>query len=380
MRDISEARSKRILVTGAAGFLGSFLCERLLTDGHSVLGIDNFSTGSKRKVSHLLDHPRFDLCQHDVIDPFLSSSGFDEIFNLACPASPLHYQSDPIKTTKSCVYGMVNMLELAKQHRARILQTSTSAIYGDPEIHPQPESYKGHVKTSSLRACYAEGKRCAETLCFDYHRQDGVPVKVARIFNAYGPRMDPLDGRVISNVIVRALQDEDITIYGDGCQTRSFCFVDDLIDGLVSMMATSDDVIGPFNLGNPEEITILELINLVVEATGSRSKIVFLTPLEDDSLRRCPEVDLTKKQLNWSPTMPLRIGLMETISYFDELLRDGAATWASNDDTDGLLARPQHANQAGKVARFPLIRRSQVALTADTTIDPTSNSSCEAPR
>ena len=320
MLGVSEIGSKRILITGAAGFLGSFLCERLLNDGHYVLGIDNYLTGAKRNVDHLLRNPRFEIRHHDIVEPFSSDVRFDEIFNLACPASPVHYQFDPVQTTKTCVYGVINMLDLARQCGARILQASTSEVYGDPEIHPQPESYKGSVNTIGRRACYDEGKRCAESLFFDYHRQYGVPIKVVRIFNTYGPRMDPLDGRVVSNFIVKALRGDDITIYGDGCQTRSFCFVDDLIEGFIKMMATTDDVTGPINLGNPEEFTMLELVNLVIEATGSRSKVVFLPLPQDDPCRRRPDITLAKKELGWSPTMPFRIGLAETVSYFDQLL------------------------------------------------------------
>ncbi len=323
MLNVQEVGSKRILVTGAAGFLGSTLCERLLDQGHTVLGVDNYFTGVKRNVAHLLANPRFEMRDHDIVKPLSIETGFDEIFNLACPASPVHYQFNPIQTTKTCVHGAINMLDLAKQWDARILQASTSEVYGDPEIHPQPETYRGNVNTIGPRACYDEGKRCAESLFFDYHREYGVAIKVVRIFNTYGPRMDPLDGRVVSNFIVKALQGDDITIYGDGLQTRSFCFVDDLIHGFIKMMATTDDIVGPINLGNPEEFTMLELADLVIEATGSRSKKVFLPLPTDDPTRRRPDIDLAKKELDWSPTKPLAEGLAETIAYFDRLLRDG---------------------------------------------------------
>jgi UDP-glucuronate decarboxylase len=264
--------------------------------------------------------------EHDIVKPFSDEAGFDEIYNLACPASPVHYQYDPIQTTKTCVHGAINMLDLARESGARILQASTSEIYGDPEIHPQPESYRGNVSSTGPRACYDEGKRCAESLFFDYHRAYGVPIKVVRIFNTYGPRMDPLDGRVVSNFIVKALSGDDITIYGDGSQTRSFCFVDDLIEGFVRMMATDDDVTGPINLGNPEEFTMLELADLVIEATGSRSKTVFLPLPKDDPTRRRPDISLAKTELDWTPTMPLRLGLTETVAHFDALLTGKVGT------------------------------------------------------
>lgn len=326
MRDVAGAGTGSVLVTGAAGFLGSFLCERLLSEGYRVLGIDNFFTGSKRNLAHLLDHPNFELREHDIVKPFTSETKFDQIYNLACPASPIHYQYDPIQTTKTCVHGVINMLDLAKACGAKVFQASTSEIYGDPEIHPQPEGYRGNVNTIGPRACYDEGKRCAETLFFDYHREYQVPIKVVRIFNTYGPRMDPLDGRVVSNFIVKALQGDDITIYGDGLQTRSFCYVDDLIDGFVRMMASPDDVQGPINLGNPEEFTMLELADLVIEATGSRSKTVFLPLPKDDPTRRRPDITLARNQLGWSPKTPLKQGLAATIAYFDELLSGRVAT------------------------------------------------------
>ncbi|MEM8948759.1 MAG: UDP-glucuronic acid decarboxylase family protein [Pseudomonadota bacterium] len=326
MLNIQNAGPKRILVTGAAGFLGSTLCERLLDEGHTVLGVDNYFTGVRRNVAHLLDNPRFEIRDHDIVQPLSIDTVFDEVYNLACPASPIHYQYDPIQTTKTCVHGVINMLDLARQCGARILQASTSEIYGDPEVHPQPESYRGNVNTIGPRACYDEGKRCAESLFFDYHREHAVAIKVVRIFNTYGPRMDPLDGRVVSNFIVKALQGDDITIYGDGSQTRSFCFVDDLIEGFIKMMATGDDVVGPINLGNPEEFTMLELADLVIEATGSKSKKMFLPLPQDDPTRRRPDISLAREKLGWSPSKPLSAGLAETIDYFDRLLSEGVAS------------------------------------------------------
>jgi UDP-glucuronate decarboxylase len=350
MPNITKVGAKTVLVTGAAGFLGSFLCERLVNEGHNVLGLDNYFTGRQRNVAHLLGHPRFQMRKHDIVEPFSTDVVFDEIYNLACPASPVHYQFDPIQTTKTCVHGVINMLDVARQSGARILQASTSEIYGDPEMHPQPEGYRGRVNTMGPRACYDEGKRLGETLCFDYHHQHGVAAKVVRIFNTYGPRMDPLDGRVVSNFIVSALKGDDITIYGDGSQTRSFCFVDDLIDGFVRMMATEDGFIGPVNLGNPEEYSMLELANLVIELTGSRSKLVFAPLPKDDPTRRRPDIHLAKEKLGWTPAMPVRLGLAETIAYFDELLRDGSpvapaaeagrdnVTYLNNQQRFGLLS------------------------------------------
>ena len=311
-------RPRRILVTGGAGFLGSFLCERLLQDGHEVLCVDNFYTGGRRNLSAVLDHQRFELVRHDITFPLYVE--VDAIFNLACPASPVHYQSNPVQTTKTNVHGAINMLGLAKRLRAPILQASTSEVYGDPTVHPQPETYLGNVNPLGPRACYDEGKRCAETLFFDYHRQHGVPIKVARIFNTYGPRMSPNDGRVVSNMIVQALAGHDLTIYGNGTQTRSFCYVDDLIDGLVRLMASSHDITGPINLGNPAEFTIRELAELVIEKTNSRSRLRHLPLPEDDPVRRRPDITRAREILGWQPTVRLADGLDRTIRYFDRLL------------------------------------------------------------
>ena len=311
--------NKKILVTGGAGFLGSHLCERLLNEGNEILCVDNYFTGNKRNILHLLDNKHFEVLRHDVTFPLHVE--VDEIYNLACPASPVHYQYDPVQTTKTSVHGAINMLGLAKRVRARILQASTSEVYGDPEIHPQPESYRGNVNPIGLRACYDEGKRCAETLFFDYHRQHGVEIKVIRIFNTYGPRMHPNDGRVVSNFIVQALQDQDITICGDGEQTRSFCYVDDLIEGMVRMMNSEAEFIGPVNLGNPGEFSIKQLAEMVIELTGAKSKLVYKPLPQDDPLQRKPIVDLAKEKLNWSATIPLKEGLIKTIEYFDALLK-----------------------------------------------------------
>lgn len=310
---------KRILVTGGAGFLGSHLCERLLADGHDVLCVDNFFTGAKRNVSHLLDHSNFELMRHDVTFPLYVE--VDEIYNLACPASPIHYQFDPVQTTKTSVMGAINMLGLAKRVKARLLQASTSEVYGDPSVHPQPESYWGNVNTIGPRSCYDEGKRCAETLVFDYIRQHGVQAKVVRIFNTYGPRMHPNDGRVVSNFIMQALRGEDITIYGDGSQTRSFCYVDDLIEVIVRMMNSRPDFSGPVNIGNPGEFTMIELAELVIELTNSRSKLVNRPLPADDPKQRRPEISLAKRELDWEPQISLREGLGKTIAYFDALLK-----------------------------------------------------------
>jgi UDP-glucuronate decarboxylase len=309
---------KRILVTGGAGFLGSHLCERLLEQGHEVLCVDNYFTGTKANIAHLLDNPFFELMRHDVT--FSLYIEVDEIYNLACPASPIHYQFDPVQTTKTSVHGAINMLGLAKRVRAKIFQASTSEVYGDPDIHPQPESYRGNVNPIGPRACYDEGKRCAETLFFDYHRQHKLRIKVARIFNTYGPRMHPNDGRVVSNFIVQALQNQPITIYGKGTQTRSFCYVDDLIEGFIRLMNTPDSLTGPVNLGNPGEFTIRELAEKVIELTGSRSKLIFKPLPVDDPLQRKPDIRLARKALKWEPKVPLKVGLERTIVYFDQLL------------------------------------------------------------
>lgn len=309
---------KRVLVTGGAGFLGSHLCERLLAEGHEVLCVDNFYTGSKQNVLHLMDNKRFELMRHDVTFPLYVE--VDEIYNLACPASPVHYQNDPVQTTKTSVHGAINMLGLAKRVGAKIFQASTSEVYGDPEVHPQPESYWGKVNPIGIRSCYDEGKRCAETLFFDYHRQHNLKIKVARIFNTYGPRMHPLDGRVVSNFIVQALSGKDITIYGTGQQTRSFCFVSDLIDGFLKLMTSADTFTGPVNLGNPAEFTMNELAQLVVELTGSSSKIVQMALPQDDPKQRQPDIAMAKEVLGWAPKVALKDGLLRTIQYFKETM------------------------------------------------------------
>ena len=315
--------SKRILVTGGAGFLGSHLCDRLIEQGHDVLCVDNFFTGTKRNVEHLLDHPRFELMRHDVTFPLYVE--VDEIFNLACPASPVHYQHDPVQTTKTSVHGAINMLGLAKRVRAKILQASTSEVYGDPEVHPQYEAYWGRVNPIGIRSCYDEGKRCAETLFFDYHRQHQLRIKVVRIFNTYGPRMHANDGRVVSNFIVQALKGEDITIYGDGNQTRSFCYADDLIEAMLRMMATGDEFPGPVNIGNPGEFSMLELANKVIELTGSKSKLVRLPLPSDDPKQRRPDITVAQKELGgWTPQTQLDEGLKKTIAYFDKILTEPA--------------------------------------------------------
>ena len=312
--------TKRTLVTGGAGFLGSFLCERLLAEGHEVVALDNFFTGTKRNVAHLLDHTNFELVRHDVVEPILME--VDWIFNLACPASPVHYQYNPVKTVKTSVMGAINMLGLAKRVRARILQASTSEVYGDPEVHPQTEDYWGSVNPIGPRSCYDEGKRVAETLVMDYHRQNQVDAKIIRIFNTYGPRMHPNDGRVVSNFIVAALNNEPITLFGDGSQTRSFCYVADLIEGILRMMQ-SKNFIGPVNLGNPGEFTVMELAQKVIELTNSRSKIIAQEKRDDDPTRRRPDISLAQQKLGWQPQIPLRDGLQKTIAYFDGLLREG---------------------------------------------------------
>lgn len=310
--------SMRILVTGGAGFVGSFLCERLLNQGAEVLCVDNFFTGSKMNIAHLRDRANFEVLRHDVTMPLYVE--VDEIYNLACPASPVHYQFDPVQTTKTSVHGAINVLGLAKRLRAKVFQASTSEVYGDPAVHPQPESYRGDVNPIGPRACYDEGKRCAETLFFDYHRQHGLKIKVARIFNTYGPRMHPNDGRVVSNFVVKALKDEPITIYGDGLQTRSFCFVDDLVGGIVKLMNTPDHVTGPVNLGNPVEMSVHELAMLVIELTNSRSVLEWHPTPEDDPKQRCPDISLAQELIDWAPKVKLREGILETIEYFDRLL------------------------------------------------------------
>ncbi|HTN09393.1 MAG TPA: UDP-glucuronic acid decarboxylase family protein [Acetobacteraceae bacterium] len=309
---------RRVLVTGGAGFVGSHLCEVLLGLGHDVLCVDNFFTGRKDNIAGMLANPRFELLRHDVTFPLFVE--VDEIYNLACPASPIHYQFDPVQTTKTSVIGAINMLGLAKRVKAAVLQASTSEVYGDPEVHPQTEDYRGSVNPLGPRACYDEGKRCAETLFFDYHRQHHVRIKVARIFNTYGPRMHPNDGRVVSNFIVQALRGEDITLYGDGGQTRAFCYVDDLVDGLVRLMNTPDAVTGPVNLGNPQEMPISALAQRVVELTGSASRVVYRPLPQDDPMQRCPDIALARRLLDWAPTVTLDDGLGRTIAYFDRLL------------------------------------------------------------
>lgn len=311
-------QTKRILVTGGAGFLGSHLIDRLISSGNEVVCLDNFFTGSKRNIAHHLQNSAFELIRHDVTHPIYLE--VDEIYNLACPASPVHYQFDPVQTTKTSVHGAINMLGLAKRLKAKIFQASTSEVYGDPEVHPQPEEYWGRVNPVGIRSCYDEGKRCAETLFFDYYRQHSLKIKVVRIFNTYGPRMHPNDGRVVSNFIVQALKGDDITIYGDGSQTRSFCYVDDLIDGFVKMMDSSNEFVGPVNLGNPGEFTMLELANKVISITGSKSKIVHVELPADDPKQRQPDIGLAKNQLGWGPTVSLDDGLKKTVAYFDNLL------------------------------------------------------------
>ena len=311
---------KRILVTGGSGFLGSHLCEALLAQGNEVICVDNLFTGAKRNIYHLFDDKKFEFIRHDVTFPLYVEC--DEIYNLACPASPVHYQKDPVQTVKTCVHGAINMLGLAKRTGAKILQTSTSEVYGDPEVHPQVEEYWGHVNPIGIRSCYDEGKRCAETLFNAYRMQCNMPIKIVRIFNTYGPRMHPNDGRVVSNFILQALQNRDITIYGDGSQTRSFCFVSDLISGLIKMMGTTDDVTGPVNIGNPGEFTILQLAELVIELSNSKSKIINCDLPSDDPKQRRPDITKAEKLLDWRPTVALRDGLQQTIAYFDTLLRE----------------------------------------------------------
>jgi len=309
---------KKVLITGGAGFVGSHLCDRLVEDGHEVLCVDNFFTGSRDNILELIDQPHFELLRHDVTFPLYVE--VDEIYNLACPASPIHYQMDPVQTTKTSVHGAINMLGLAKRTKAKILQASTSEVYGDPEVHPQGEDYLGNVNTIGPRGCYDEGKRCAETLFFDYHRQYNVKIRVARIFNTYGPRMHPDDGRVVSNFIVQALKGEPITIYGDGSQTRSFCFVDDLVNGLVRLMEADNTITGPVNLGNPVEMTIRELAEQVIEMTGAKSELIEKPLPSDDPTQRCPDINRAKTQLGWVPSVALEDGLKRTIQYFKETL------------------------------------------------------------
>ncbi|HEY9530488.1 MAG TPA: UDP-glucuronic acid decarboxylase family protein [Burkholderiales bacterium] len=336
---MKDSSRKRSLVTGGAGFLGSHLCERLVAEGHDVLCVDNFYTGTKDNIAPLLCETSFELLRHDVTFPLYVE--VDEIWNLACPASPIHYQFDPVQTTKTSVHGAINMLGLAKRVKAKILQASTSEVYGDPTVHPQTENYWGHVNPVGARSCYDEGKRCAETLFFDYRRQHGLAIKVARIFNTYGPRMHPNDGRVVSNFIVQALKGEPITVYGKGRQTRSFCYVSDTVDAFVRLMSTDADFTGPVNLGNPQECTVLELAELVVSLTSSRSKIVFAPLPTDDPVRRCPDIQLARAMLGWEPRVPLRDGLRATIDYFERKLMGRAASSAP-------------APQATSPARAPL--------------------------
>jgi len=309
---------KKILITGGAGFVGSHLCERLLNEGNEVFCLDNFFTGQKQNIIHLLDNPYFELIRHDVTAPYFIEA--DEIYNLACPASPIHYQHNPIKTVKTSVMGAINMLGLAKRINAKVLQASTSEVYGDPLVHPQPEGYWGHVNPIGERSCYDEGKRCAETLFIDYHKQNNVKIKIIRIFNTYGPRMHPDDGRVVSNFIVQALQNHDITIYGEGNQTRSFQYIDDLVEGMIRMMASSDEITGPINMGNPNEFTILELAERVIKLTKSKSKIIFKPLPQDDPMMRQPDISLAKKELDWAPNIELEEGLIKTIEFFKSVI------------------------------------------------------------
>jgi UDP-glucuronate decarboxylase len=316
-----KMQKKKILITGGAGFIGSHLCERLLNEGNEVISLDNYFTGSKKNILHLLDNPYFELIRHDVSNPFYIE--VDEIYNLACPASPVHYQHDAIQTVKTSVMGAINMLGLAKRLNIKVLQASTSEVYGDPFVHPQVESYWGNVNPIGTRSCYDEGKRCAETLFMDYHRQNKVKIKIIRIFNTYGPNMNPNDGRVVSNFIVQALQNKDITIFGDGTQTRSFQYVDDLVEGMVRMMASDDSFTGPVNIGNPGEFTMLELANKIIELTGSKSKIVYCSLPSDDPKQRRPNIDLAKEKLEWEPKVKLQDGLIKTIEYFEKILYSG---------------------------------------------------------
>lgn len=320
---------RRVLVSGGAGFVGSHLCEQLLKQGCQLLCVDNFFTGARYHIEHLLEHKHFELLRHDITHPLFVE--VDEIFNLACPASPIHYQRDPVQTTKTSVIGAINMLGLAKRLKIKILQASTSEVYGDPNVHPQSETYWGHVNPIGPRSCYDEGKRCAETLFFDYWRQHGLPIKVVRIFNTYGPRMHPNDGRVVSSFIIQALQNQDITVFGEGEQTRSFCYVDDLVSGLINMMDTAPEITGPINLGNPNEMTVRELADVILDMTGSRSKIVHRPLPADDPRQRRPDISEAHRVLDWQPTTHLREGLIKTIAYFEELLAEGKIT--SSDTT-----------------------------------------------
>ncbi len=312
---------KRVLVTGGGGFIGSHLCERLLSEGNEVLCVDNFFTGAKGNIAHLITNPYFEVLRHDITFPLFIE--VDEIYNLACPASPIHYQLDPVQTIKTAVHGAINMLGLAKRLKIRILQASTSEVYGNPSVHPQPETYWGSVNPIGVRSCYDEGKRCAETLFFDYHRQHRLKIKVARIFNTYGPRMHQNDGRVVSNFIIQALKGENITVYGDGSQTRSFCYIDDMIEGMIRLMNTPDDITGPVNLGNPSEISILELAEKILKMANSKSRIVFKSLPQDDPVRRCPDIRLAKKVLKWGPKVFLEEGLEKTAAYFKKVLYEG---------------------------------------------------------
>ncbi len=321
---------KRMMVTGGAGFLGSHLCERLLKDGHDVLCVDNYFTGRKDNIAHLIGDPHFEAMRHDITFPLYVE--VDEIYNLACPASPVHYQYDPVQTTKTSVIGAINMLGLAKRIGAKIMQASTSEVYGDPTVHPQTEDYRGNVNPLGPRACYDEGKRCAETLFFDYFRQHRTRIKVARIFNTYGPRMHPNDGRVVSNFIMQALRGEDITLYGNGSQTRAFCYVDDLVDGFVRLVATGDDITGPINLGNPHEIPVAELADRVIRLTGSKSRIVYGELPQDDPMQRCPDITLARRTLNWEPHVALDDGLVRTIAYFERMLLERGEQKAASAD------------------------------------------------
>jgi UDP-glucuronate decarboxylase len=343
---------KRIMVTGGTGFLGSFLCERLLREGNDVLCVDNYYTGSRSNVLHLLDDPHFETIRHDITFPLYVE--VDEIYNLACPASPVHYQVDPVQTVKTNVHGAINMLGLAKRTKAKIFQASTSEVYGDPAVHPQPEEYRGSVNPIGPRACYDEGKRCAETLFFDYHRQYGVEIRVARIFNTYGPRMHPNDGRVVSNFIVQALRNEPITIFGNGTQTRSFCYVDDLIEGFIRLMGAPSGVTGPINLGNPGEFQVRELAEMVVEMTGSRSGVVFKPLPVDDPTQRKPDISLAKQKLGWQPTVSLREGLAKTIAYFEWALSEGEVSKPyarSRQQAYPYMVSPDTSSSAAEITR-----------------------------